>query len=229
MKISLVIVLLTICCLVNSSYSQKIAELILVGSWFGGEDFGEFIYHKIEEIRWNYLKENPQGKIIARLCSKSKMSVALVSSSGFAFKFLDVTRNQAISDQNVYLARSAKCGEKSEQYWFVPENTVFEYDEIILAENVEVNRLIESYHENSKSKSARNEFAENTKKFIKELQSNPKAEGFIIRNIKTRNRYFQQVLKQIKKEKIDIKRIQIVSKKIYRSYYPEFMTVTINN
>ncbi len=162
---TLIIALFTICCFVNFAYSQKLTEPTLVGGWAGGDDFGEFIYHRTDTLN-RYLKANPNGKIVARLCSKNKMSLSLVSSVGFAFQFFNGTRNQAIPDQNVYLARSSKCADKTEEYWFVPENTTLDFDEIILAKNVEVKRLIEDYHENPESQLAKKEFANNTKNLL---------------------------------------------------------------
>lgn len=125
-------VILAVCTLVNCSFPQVVTEPKLVGSWIGGEDFGEFIYHKTELLGY-YLKENPRGKIVARLCSKNRMSLALVSSAGFAFNFPWYAEIHRIPADKIYFSRSSKCGEKREQYWFVPENAAFYYDEMIPA------------------------------------------------------------------------------------------------
>lgn len=42
-----------------------------------------------------------------------------------------------------------------------------------------------------------------------------------------KDRKFKQALKQIQNEKIDKNRFQILKKRIYENYYPEFVTVTI--
>ena len=36
--------------IVSQAFSQTLTEPKLTGSWIGGEDFGEFIYHKTEEL-----------------------------------------------------------------------------------------------------------------------------------------------------------------------------------
>jgi hypothetical protein len=226
MKKTLILTLFAICIITNTNYSQIIIEPKLVGRWIGGEDFQEFIYHKTEELN-RHLQENPNGKIVARLCSKNKMSVALVTSNGFAFRFPWYGEIIKIPVDRIFFARSSKCGGKMEEYWFVPENTTIDYDEIILAERIKVKRLLGEYYENPNSVEAKKEFADQTKQFIEELKNNPKAEGFIIRNLETKNNYFRQALKQIQKEKIEKGRYQITRKKLYSTHFPEYMTVTI--
>jgi hypothetical protein len=165
---------------------------------------------------------------VAKVCSKEKMPLALVSSNGFAYQFLSRTRNEAIPDKQVYLARSTKCREKTEQFWFVPENAPLDYEEIILAQKVNVKRLLGDFYDNPDSRLARKEFADNIKKFIEELKNNPKAEGFIIRNIKTKAVYLKKALQQIQKERIDRNRVQTLKKKIYESNFPEFITISVD-
>ncbi|MEO7673515.1 MAG: hypothetical protein ABIU09_05495, partial [Pyrinomonadaceae bacterium] len=228
MKKVLFIFLFAFCIFTDSAYSQKSEEPRLVGTWSQNSyDYGEFIYHKVEEFRFSFLNDNPNAKMVARLCSNEKMSVALVSSNGFAFKFPDYGKYLQVPADRFFFARWSKCGSKSEQYWFVPENSKFEYDEMILAENVQVNRWLGDFYDNPVSQAAENEFAENTKKFIAELKNNPKAEGFIIRNTKMKNSKLKKALRQIQNEKIYESRIQIIKKQVYQSYYPEFMTVTL--
>jgi hypothetical protein len=219
---------LAFCIFANSAFSQKLAEPRLVGTWrLGYEDYGEFIYHKVEAFASYYLKENPNAKMVARLCSRDKMSVALVGSHGFAFNFPEYAKSLQVPADRIFFARWSKCESKSEQYWFVPENSNFEYDEMILAERVRVNRLLVGYYDNPISQPAKREFAKNLKEFIAELKNNPKAEGFIIRNSGMRNRILKEALQQLRSEKIDKSRFQILRKRVYESYYPEFMTVTI--
>jgi hypothetical protein len=215
------LILITILVFTNTVFAQTLSEPKLLGTWrLEFYDFDEFIYHKIEAVKFSYLKDNPNGKVIARICSKHKtMPQALIDSVGFAFSFPGHTKYFQIPNDKVFFARYSKCGNKSEQYWFVPENTTLDYDEIILAEKVKVNRY---------SSEARKEFTDNTKKFIEELKNNPKAEGFIILNIQTKNRYLQKALQQIQKEKIDKSRFQILRKKIYQTNLPEFMTVSVD-
>lgn len=228
MKKVLLIVPFAFCIFVNSAFSQKLAEPRLVGTWrLGYEDYGEFIYHKVEEFASSYLKENPNAKMVARLCSRDKMSVALVGSHGFAFTLPEYAKNLQVPTERIFFARWSKCESKSEQYWFVPENSVFEYDEMVLAERVRVDRLLVGYYDNPTSQPAKREFAKNLKEFIAELKNNPKAEGFIIQNSGMSSRTLKEALQQLRNEKIDKNRFQILRKRIYESYYPEFMTVRI--
>ena len=228
MRKVLLIVPFAFCIFVDSAFSQELAEPRLVGTWrLGYEDYGEFIYHKVEEFAFAYLKENPNAKMVARLCSRDKMPVALVGSHGFAFTFPETAKHLGVPADRIFFARWSKCESKSEQYWFVPDNSDFEYDEMILAERVRVHRLLVGYYDNPISQPARREFAKNLKEFIAELKDNPKAEGFIIRNSGMRDRNLKAALQQLRNEKIDKNRFQILRKRVYESYYPEFMTVTI--
>jgi hypothetical protein len=228
MRKVLFIALFTFCFFVNIAYSQNLAEPRLAGTWrLGYEDYGEFIYHKVEEFAFSYLKDNPNAKMVARLCSNDKMSIALVGSNGFAFTFPEYAKHIGVPADRIFFARWSKCDGKSEQYWFVPENSSFEYDEMILAERVRVNRLLVGYYDNPLSRPAESEFAKNLKEFIADLENNPKAEGFIIRNSGMRNRKLKEALQRVRSEKIDKSRFQILRKRIYASDYPEFITVTI--
>ena len=215
---------------VSFAYSQKIAEPRLVGTWrIGYEDYGEFIYHKVEQFAFSYLKENPNAKMVARLCSRDKMSAALAGSGGFAFSFPGYAKELQVPADKIFFARWSKCESKSEQYWFVPANDDIEYDEMVPAERVRVNRLLVSHYDNPLSQPAKREFAKNLKEFIAELKNNRKAEGFIIRNTGMSNRYLKLALQQLRDEKVDTNRFWILRKQTYRSFYPEFMIVTITN
>ena len=224
------LILITILVFTNTVFAQKLSEPKLLGTWgMGFEDYQEFIYHKIEAVKFSYLKDNPNGKVIARICSKhEKMSLALVDSVGFAYNLPSRTNYFQIPTDKVFFARYSKCGNKSEQYWFVPENTSLNYDEIILANRIKVNRLLSIQYKNPDSSEATKEFIDNTQKFIEQLKNNPKAEGFIILNIRTKKRYLQKALHQIQQEKLDKTRFQILRKKIYQTNFPEFMTVSVD-
>src|SRR5436853_2136058 len=129
----------------------------------GYEYYGEFIYHKVEEFASSYLEENPNAKMVARLCSRDKMSVALLGSHGLAFTLPEYAKNLQVPTERIFFARWSKCESKSEQYWFVPENSVFEYDEMALAERVRVDRLLVGSYDNPTSQPAKREFAKNLK------------------------------------------------------------------
>lgn len=222
----LVVGLFACCIFVSSAFSQKLAEPRLLGTWkLGYEDYGEFIYHRVETFA-SYLKENPNAKMVARLCSSDKMSLALAGSHGAAFSMPEQAKQLQLPANKILIARWSKCESKTEQYWVVPENSNLEYDEVILAERVQVNRWLVGYSDNRISQPAEREFANNLNAFIAELKSNPKAEGFLIRNYVSRSRNLKVALKRLRDEEIDENRFQILRKQIY-SYYPEFMTVSI--
>ena len=213
-----------ICIFVSSVFSQKLTEPRLVGVWrLGYEDYGEFIYHKVEYFSL-YLKEDPNARMVARLCSNDNMPLALAGSHGFAYAFPKSAENFQVPTGRMSFARWSRCESKSEQYWFVPENARLDYDEMIPADRVRVNRLLVSYYGSPISQPAKTEFAKNLKEFITELKSNPTTQGFIVRNIGMSNRTLEEALRQLRSEKV---RFQILRKRSYRSYYPEFMTVTI--
>lgn len=228
MKISLTTTLISLFCFVLSAFPQKITEPELVGVWGRGEDFQEFIYHKTYELKY-HLEENLNSKIVVRLCSKEKMPLAFVSSFGYAYAILENAEYAKISAAKIYFARYSKCPQKTEQYWFVPENTDIDYDEIILAQKVEVKYFKEGYHEDRDSAAAKKDFADNTNKFIEELKNNQKAKGFVICNKDTKNRYVGNTLRRLKTDKINKGQFQLVIKKVYGTLFPEFMTVTIKD
>lgn len=228
MKKSVAWFLLALCVFIAPAYSQKAPESVLVGTWTRGyEDYQEFIFHKVEGFALGYLKENPNAKMVARLCSNDKISIALAESDGFAYKFPDNAIHFNAPPDRFFYARWSKCPNRSEQYWFVPENSNFEFDEIIAADKVEVKRWLATDHDKASREAAEKQFVDYLKEFIAELRSNPKAEGFIIRNLNMKERKLKDALKQIQTGKIDQRRVQIVKKRSYPNYYPEFMTVTI--
>lgn len=234
MKKVLIIAFVNVCCLVNFAFPQKLSKPELIGTWIGGEDFREFLYHKTQRMAFD-AKENPDSKIVARICSKERnIPLALMSSVGFAYDFLSFTQFENIPNQQVFLAISSKCIGKSsktfEEYWIVPRNTNLEYDEIILAEKIDAKRFLVGYYENDESQPALKEFNGYIEQFIKNLKDNQKSEGFIVSkwNSGKTNRNIQKVLQQIRKEKINIDRVKIVKKKTFYDLYPELFTITIN-
>jgi hypothetical protein len=197
----------------------------LLGTWrLGFEDYGEFIFHKVERV-----KDEPNGRIIARICTQDKeMRRALANSVGFALILPFYTKTLEVPVSKVFYARYSRCG-RSEEYWFVPEASSLDYDEIVPAEKVKYSRFIEGYFQNPNDPEAKKEFAENTAHFIKELKDNSENIGFIILNIRTKSRYFRQALGQIERAGIDKKRIQILRKNEYQTNFPEFRIVSISN
>jgi hypothetical protein len=223
--------------------SQKLNEPKLVQVWVGGEDYGESLDNVAGELS-GYVKENPNGKAVVRICSGEKMTTALVSSVGFPFYFFEAMRSWDVPASNIYLARSALCRRKSKatfhEFWFVPQGSSLQADEIIPAERMAYTRLYVSYYKNEESPLAKKEFADKTRRFIDELKDNPAAEGFIVTTQSNRfiNSNIRRALRRIEKDDVAASRIRVVRKGIYdrhypdlekdvREHYPEFMTVTI--
>lgn len=221
-----ILITIAMCVFVASVSAQQSTKPKLVGTWRPGhEDYGEFIYHRVEAFAFVYLKENPNAKLVARLCSHDKLPVALANSSGAAYVLPDQAKTLQAPADRMFIARWSKCETKTEQYWFVPANSGIEYDEMIPAERVRVNRLLVGYYTNPNSQAAKSEFATKVKEFIADLKTDPQTEGFIIRNNGVSNREVKAVLQRLRKEQIT--RYQVVRKREYSSYYPEFMTVRI--
>lgn len=230
MKRLLIIVLVAACFLTNPGHSQDSDQPKLVATWrLGYEDYNEFIYHTLEEFAFGYLKEHPQAKFVARLCSTERMPVALVGSYGFAFSLPRGADGIPLPASKIVLARWSKCENKSEQYWFVPENSHLESDEMIAADKVHANRWLVDDFGDQGLPAGEQEFADNIKRFIAELRNDPQAEGFIIRNLKTRKRKVKEAWEQIQREGFDRSRLHLLHKRVYQTYYPEFMTVSISH
>jgi len=207
------------------SFSQKLTEPQSVGTVKeSGEDFQEFIIHRTETLKY-YLGEDPNGRIFARICSKNEFPLAFIESGGFPLLFFSSLNILQVPFEKVFFVRSSKCLDKSEEYWFIPENKTLEYEEILRADKVKFTRMIEDYHENYASKEARAEFAENLTKFVEMMKADVKLQGFVIRGKKSV--YLKQTLRRLAKEKIGKDRFKTVTKRKYSTYYPEFMTASI--
>lgn len=229
MKKTLIIVWLIFYSLHITALSQKLTKPELAGRWsYESEDYAEFAY-RVNNTFDSHLSINPNGRIIVRLCSKSKLPAAILDSSGFAVGYFQSTKIYNLPEDKVFFATSSKCTLRTDEYWFVPENTTLDYDEIVLANKVKTEYFTEEYDEKREPQKAKKEFADNTKKFIEKLHNNPKAEGFIIRNQTTKNYYLQQTLQQIQKQHIDKSRYHIIKQKAYRSDFPELMIIFIND
>jgi hypothetical protein len=211
--------------LVNPAFTQQLAQPKLIGTWRPGyEDYNEFIYHRVEWFA-AYLKDNPRLQMVARLCSRDKLPLALASSSGFAFTFPEYGKQFHVPTDSMSFARWSKCERRSEQYWLVPENSRFAYDELVSADRVKVNR----WYVGSSSNRPEEEFARNVNELIAELKSNAQAEGFIIRTVGMRSRNLTKALARLRNEKVDRKRFRILRKQVYVSPYPEFLTISISD
>jgi hypothetical protein len=225
---ALFIFLTAVFCVCSGLSQERLSAPKLVGTWAGGEDFGEFIWHRTELLGY-YLKQDSGGKIVVRLCSKGDLPFALASSKGFAFSFPTALYTQDLPLSRAYISRWSGCSLGTEQYWFLPTGTDVKYDEIVPIESIKSSRFIETHHEKPVSCEAEKEFLQNLNNFIYQLKSDPKARGFIFSNIGTRKIKLQKALRYIQVGKIDRKRYQLIRKAIYSTVYPEFILISIDN
>lgn len=166
------------------SFSQKLTEPKLVGVWKKDfQDFQEFIFHRTEYLKFA-LDEDPKGKVFARICSKNKFPISFIESDGSSPQFPNTTTLLEIPIEKVFFVRSSKCLDRSEEYWFIPENKTIEYEEIIRADKIRFTRIIESNFDNYASKEARAEFDKNLTKFVEMMKADDKLQGFLIRGKK---------------------------------------------
>jgi len=215
--------------LVWSGIAQDKSQPELLGTWhYRNEDFSEFVYHKLEFVKYEYLEKGRNGIVIARICSSDPFPRAFVTSWGFAFSLPEYAGYLKIPADKIYFATYSRCGRRSEQYWFVPDNAVLDYDEKISSEQVEIRRWLNGYRDKPTSEDADAESFRNTRQFVIALKSNARAEGFIVLNSGVRQSKLNTAMRHIRRTGIDKERFRIVRKRAYQSYYPEFMVITIN-
>lgn len=235
MRKILIVAFVSIFLLADNISAQNSVKPKLVATWSysGSGDYLEFIDNTVGEMK-GYISEFPNGKLVALVCSKDDLPTALVSSVGFPLYFFEKSQQWNIAANQVYLARSAKCSANlkkvTDQYWFVPENSDLKNDEITLAKNISYERRIVGYYENYESQEAKSEFNRYITEFIKKLNDNSEAQGFIVSNLDSRktNRKIEEVLRQLRKEKVNVNRVKIIRKKKFFDLYPELFTITIN-
>ncbi|CAN5271200.1 hypothetical protein BH20ACI1_BH20ACI1_29410 [soil metagenome] len=217
----------------SSVLAQELNKPELLGTWIYGEDWLEFMYSRMSKVEY-YLKEQRDGKLVARICSKDKFPEAFITSTGFAYTLdRDYMAFFDIPIEKVDFAVSSNCAGNSkkafEEYWYVPENQEIEYEEKISAGKVFVKRFLVSDYD-KKSEEIKKEFAGNIADFVQILKDNPTAKGFIIKfsKKKSHKEKLKKVMQRLKEEKIDLDRIKFTeNQRIYKSYYPEMITVLI--
>lgn len=220
-KIAVILVLLL--CSFSAS-SQKLNEPILLGSFIAGEDPSEFLLHRVMEESERLLEENPEGKLIVRICSSGDFSTAFVKAPldpVAASRYNLFTKRIIVPYEKMFIANSSKCFEKEKfvynQYWFVPNDNKIEYDEIFPVESISYKVFyVEDYdYETNKQKtfeSQNKEFTKNVSDFINELKNNPKSEGFIVHNSKNKRmkRNIEKVYNILKRENINLQRVRTI-------------------
>jgi hypothetical protein len=203
-----------------SALPQKLNEPVLFGNLFAGEDPSEFYYHDVGETSDRFLKDNPEGKLVVRICSSDDFLTALIKAP---FNPLWGNYTAFVPDEKIFISKSSKCLDErkfvSNQYWFVPDKITLEYDEIFPVKDIFYKDFdVDDYDFNTnkrlKTSVEEKEFTENINKFIKELKDNSKAEGFIVHNSKneTMKRNVAKVTKLLEKENISSQRVKTVLK-----------------
>lgn len=225
MRVQALLILIWLIVLSITVSAQLITKPILLGKWNGGEDYLEFLSNQ-SLLMDAYLKDYPDGKIVIRLCSKSGLPTALVRSNGAPYQIKSQNTFQFYSEK-IFFTTFSKCTSGFEQYWFLPPGVSIAYDEIILANNVDSWRWVESYHPNPTSSDAVKEFRDNLEEFIERLRLETHAQGFVIQNLRTDKKQVDRTYRQITRAGLNIDRVKLIKKKEYQSYYPELMVLTV--
>lgn len=206
-------------------FAQKLDKPQFLGIWTYGEDPSEFLLHLVMEASQSYLKDNPDGKLIVRMCSSEDFYTAFVKTSQSPFAASNYNRFYIIVPyEKIFVAKSSICREKYQfvhnEYWFVPADNMLEYEEIfpvnkISYENFSIGKIYDFKNDRYEKKSLKTkekEFAENITKFINELKSNPKTIGLIVHNSKGKKlkRNIEKVKTILEKENINSGRIKTV-------------------
>ena len=202
--------------------AQKLTTPKLLGQLEGnGDDLSEFFAHQIIEPTHFALEENTGGRLIIRVCSADEFTDALVKSP--VNPVAEILFGSLVPTEKIFIAKSSACvktvGLVFNQYWFVPENSKLEYDEIISASNISYKTIDVDDYDNERRKYKRtnieeSRFAENITEFINELKNNPEAKGYIVYNSdnKTMKRNIEKVKALLGKENISLKRVKTLRK-----------------
>jgi hypothetical protein len=205
--------------------AQVVEKPTNIGNWSLGEDYLEFKYDRSVFLD-TYLKNEPGSAAIIRLCSRSDISTALASSDGGAYQFVEQNVFQLPADR-IFFATYSGCPNRQEQYWIVPAGATLQTDKLVATGKVRSWRGIEDFEANMKTKAARQEFAEHLSTFVSILGEQPDARGFILLNLGTRKSYVRTVMRALRNAGIDANRVRTIKNYRYRTYYPEFVTITI--
>jgi len=198
----------------------------LMGTWIGGSDYGEWRYGHSACLD-SYLRDDPTSRALVRLCTKNGLAEALATSNGAAYQFFDVNAFYLPPDRS-YLATYDNCPNRSEQVWFLPSNSRIPVTTEIRADKIETWRGIEDYYSNFGSAAARKEFRDHLIEFLRRINDDPKAQGFVISNIGTRQAWVLDIAKNVARYRADRKRIHYIKKRQYETHFPEFLVISIN-
>ena len=238
-----------------SILSQKMTEPKLLGSLIAGEDPSEFLLHDVMERSEIYLKDNPEGQLIVRICGSDDFSTAFIKAAFnplAASNYNVFIKRIIVPYEKIFIAKSSKCLGKENivftEHWFVPDKNTLEYDEILPVNDILYRAYyIDDYDLKSgknKSKTTKEEqFAENITEFVAKLKNDPNGQGFIVHNSKNKaiKRNIEKVKARLEKENIGLQRVKIVIKvrmdidknaklvpiKDEKKYFPDLELVTI--
>ena len=203
--------------------AQKLEEPHLLGVWIAGEDPSEFLLHRVMEYSEALLKDNPEGKLLIRICSSDNFSAAFIKSPLNPLAASNYNRfgRIIVPYEKIYIANSSRCHRQSKfivnEYWFTHDTNTLEYEEIYSVKNIYNKTFtVDDYDFNPNKRrnttAEKKQFESNVNDFVNELKANPKAEGFIVHNSKnkTMNRNIEKVTLFLQKEKINLRRVKTV-------------------
>lgn len=217
-------VLLLICLQIINA--QKLAEPKHLGNWIAGEDPSEFLLHSVLEASELLLEDNPDGKLIIRICSKDDLATAFIKTSMNPLSVSGYNQyRQIVPYEKIYIAKYAGCLGKDNfvynQYWVVPNKSLFKYDEVISVNKIKYsNNYLEEYdHDGYKSKRKNyklltKKFDKMIEKFVDNLAENPNSKGFIIHNSKRKElkSNISKVIRALKEKGIKTRRYTVIKK-----------------
>ena len=217
-RIALISIFIFVFC--SSILPQKLTEPTLLGNWTAGEEPSEFLLHRVMETSQRYLEDNPEGKLIVRICSLDNFSTSFIKAPLNPLSASNYNKYRLLVPyEKIFIANSAKRFEEREfifnEYWFVPNENTLEYDKIIPVNDISYKSfVVDDYDSDSRKDKAveeqKKEFAENITEFINELKSNEESEGFIVyySNTKKIKRNIEKVMALLTKENVSLQRIK---------------------
>lgn len=198
---------LTVC---TSIFAQGLKKPLHLGDWIAGEDPSEFLLHRVMERTERLLEENPNGRLIVRICSPFEFYGSFVRTTINPLAASNYNQYRLIvPSEKIFIALSPNCRRGSvgsndspvfvyNEYWFVPENAEFQYKEIYSVSDIDY-RLFESSRE-----------------FLAFMKTNQSAVGLVVyssNNTELRNRVSEMEHKLLK---IGTDRFKSVRKPVYK-------------
>jgi hypothetical protein len=194
-------------------------------SVFGQKMTGPKLLGSLERSQF-YLKDNPEGKLIVRICGSDDFSTAFVKSAFnplAASNYNRFTQLILVPYERIFIAKSSKCVREKNfiftQHWFVPDKNTLEYDEILPVSDIfykdfDVDDYDVERNKYTKTAAEEKQFAENIANFVAELKKDPKAEGFIRHNSRnqTMKRNIEKVKALLEKENVGLQRVKTLIK-----------------